>query len=260
MTCSSRTRRPPTSSTARGTAWPAPTSEPTAAEQAGVVVAYDVKTGKLQADLRHGPAQPREQRRAPGVRRSRRPLGRRHVQRRPALAALPRTSRRAPPRSGGRRAALRLSCPTVRASTTTTTSPSADGSVSGSSCRSSRRRSPRATQTRARELRPNANDVFQFVRVEDIAYDTRPAWGTSLTRATRGRGAATERQTDVRYDRPLAERSDLKLELDTKDPTIVTSLSILVDAERVTTSRPATALGEIAPARQPRDDRAGACW
>ena len=43
--------------------------------------------GKTQADLRHGPAQPREQRRGPRLRPSGRALGRRHVRERPGAVA-----------------------------------------------------------------------------------------------------------------------------------------------------------------------------
>ena len=63
-----------------GTAWSQPIAPGTAgAEQAGVVVRQRPKDRKAQDDLRDGPAQPRKRRRDPGIRRPRRPLGRRHL-------------------------------------------------------------------------------------------------------------------------------------------------------------------------------------
>ena len=55
-----------------------------AQEENGVVVALRRQDRQAQADLRDGPAQPREQRRDPRLRRPGRALGRRHVHERPA--------------------------------------------------------------------------------------------------------------------------------------------------------------------------------
>ena len=98
--------------------------------------------------LRHGPAQPREQRRDPRVRRPGRALGRRHVHERPAddparrpdtprrrrrpSPSCTRTSRRTRTNCSPTRATSGRSSRTTRASTTTTTSrPARPQSVSG---------------------------------------------------------------------------------------------------------------------------------
>ena len=69
-----------------GTAWPATIGAPEA-RQIGAVVAIDEQTGKIEADLGHGTAQPREQRRDPGLRQAGRALGRRLVRQQPGAVA-----------------------------------------------------------------------------------------------------------------------------------------------------------------------------
>ena len=83
------------------------------------------------------------------------------------------------------------------------------------------------------------NNVFDFVRVEDIAYDKRPAWGTSSTSSTR---AVANRP--VSFDTPGCRSTNgrvWKMVLDPNDPTVVTSLSIAVEGD----DNPVKTLGEI---------------
>jgi hypothetical protein len=80
------------------------------------------------------------------------------------------------------------------------------------------------------------NNVFQFVRVEDIAYDKRPGMGNVVYVVDSGRGTAGD---------PQAGRSTngrvWKMVLDPSDPTKVTSLSILVEGD----DSPVKTLNEI---------------
>jgi hypothetical protein len=70
------------------------------------------------------------------------------------------------------------------------------------------------------------NHVFQFVRVEDIAYDKRPGMGNVVYFADTGRATAGD---------PGANKSTngriWKMVLDPDDPTQVDSLSILLDGD-----------------------------
>ena len=70
------------------------------------------------------------------------------------------------------------------------------------------------------------NDVFRFVRVEDIAYDKRPGMGNVVYIVDSGRGTAGA---------PQAGRSTngrvWKMVFDPNDPTVVTSLSIIVEGD-----------------------------
>jgi hypothetical protein len=80
------------------------------------------------------------------------------------------------------------------------------------------------------------NNVFQFVRVEDIAYDKRPGMGNVVYVVDSGRGTAGA---------PQAGRSTngrvWKLVLDPVDPTRVTALSIFVEGD----DSPVQTLGEV---------------
>ena len=80
------------------------------------------------------------------------------------------------------------------------------------------------------------NGVFQFVRVEDIAYDKRPGMGNVVYLADSGRGTAGV---------PQAGRSTngriWKMVLDPDDPTQVLSMSIFVEGD----DNPVKTLGEI---------------
>ncbi len=82
----------------------------------------------------------------------------------------------------------------------------------------------------------DANGVFQFVRIEDMAYDKRPAMGNTVYLADSGRGSAGPSQAGRSTNGRI-----WKMVLDPSDPTKVTSLSIFVEGDdnRVKT------LGEI---------------
>ena len=73
------------------------------------------------------------------------------------------------------------------------------------------------------------NHVFQFVRVEDVAYDKRPGMGNVVYIADSGRGR-TAAQT---LDTPFRSTNGRvwKMVLDKKDPTKVTSLSVFVEGD-----------------------------
>ena len=85
------------------------------------------------------------------------------------------------------------------------------------------------------------NSVFQFVRVEDIAYDKRPGMENIVYVVDSGRG---RRPTDP-IDSPTTFRSTngrvWKMVLDPNDPTVVTSLSIFVEGD----DNPVQTLNEI---------------
>lgn len=70
------------------------------------------------------------------------------------------------------------------------------------------------------------NDVFQFVRVEDIAYDKRPGMGNVVYIVDSGRGTAgavaAGKSTNGRVWRMV---------LDPEDPTVVDSLSVFVEGD-----------------------------
>ena len=82
----------------------------------------------------------------------------------------------------------------------------------------------------------NANNVFQFIRVEDIAYDrTKPGVvyvaDTGEPRAIADAATGRLRRGPSGTLGPYPNGRIFRLELDTKDPTVVESLSILVDAD-----------------------------
>ncbi len=80
----------------------------------------------------------------------------------------------------------------------------------------------------------DANGVFQFIRIEDIAYDKRPGRGNVVYLADSGAGTAGAPGARVSTNGRV-----WKMVLDRKDPTKVTSLSVLVD-------------GDVAPVKAPR--------
>jgi len=80
------------------------------------------------------------------------------------------------------------------------------------------------------------NNVFHFVRVEDIAYDKRPGMGNVVYVADTGRGTAGPAQTGRSTNGRI-----WKMVLDPNDPTKVTSLSVLVEGD----DNPVKTLGEI---------------
>jgi hypothetical protein len=81
------------------------------------------------------------------------------------------------------------------------------------------------------------NDVFQFVRVEDIAYDKRPGMGNVVYIVDSGRGATTSTDTPFRSTNGRV----WKMVLDPEDPTKVTSLTVFVEGD----DNPVKTLGEI---------------
>lgn len=80
------------------------------------------------------------------------------------------------------------------------------------------------------------NNVFDFVRVEDVAYDKRPGMGNVVYVVDSGRGTAGD---------PVAGRSTngrvWKMVLDPDDPTVVDSLSIVVEGD----DNPVKTVGEV---------------
>jgi hypothetical protein len=84
------------------------------------------------------------------------------------------------------------------------------------------------------------NNVFQFVRVEDIAYDKRPGMGNIVYIADSGRG----RRADQSLDTPNFKSTNgrvWKMVLDPEDPTKVTSLTVFAEGD----DNPVKTLGEI---------------
>jgi hypothetical protein len=73
------------------------------------------------------------------------------------------------------------------------------------------------------------NNVFQFVRVEDIAYDKRPGMGNVVYVVDSGRGRTAAQSLDTNF-RSTNGRV-WKMVLDKDDPTKVTSLTVLVEGD-----------------------------
>ena len=80
------------------------------------------------------------------------------------------------------------------------------------------------------------NNVFRFVRVEDIAYDKRAGMGNVVYVVDSGRGTAGASQAGRSTNGRI-----WKMVLDPNDPTVVTSLSILVEGD----DNPVKTLNEI---------------
>jgi hypothetical protein len=74
------------------------------------------------------------------------------------------------------------------------------------------------------------NNVFQFVRVEDIAYDKRPWMGNVVYIVDSGRGRASTSSLDTPNFRSSNGRV-WKMVLDPRDPTKVTSLTVFVEGD-----------------------------
>ncbi len=99
---------------------------------------------------------------------------------------------------------------------------------------------PRAAAVGDQTALENASDalnVFQFVRVEDIAYDKRPGMSNVIYVADSGRGATSAGGNAFTSSNGRV----WKLVLDKSDPTKVTSLSILIEGD----DNPVKTLGEI---------------
>jgi hypothetical protein len=84
------------------------------------------------------------------------------------------------------------------------------------------------------------NHVFQFVRVEDIAYDKRPGKGNVVYIADSGRGRTAAQSLDTPNFRSTNGRV-WKMVLDRHDPTKVTSLTVFVEGD----DNPVKTPGEI---------------
>jgi Bacterial protein of unknown function (DUF839) len=76
----------------------------------------------------------------------------------------------------------------------------------------------------------DVNNVFQFVRVEDIAYDKRPGMGNVVYVADSGRGRRGDQSQDTPNFRSTNGRV-WKMVFDKTDPTKVTSLSVFVEGD-----------------------------
>jgi hypothetical protein len=74
------------------------------------------------------------------------------------------------------------------------------------------------------------NNVFQFVRVEDIAYDKRPGKGNVVYIVDSGRGRTAAQSLDTPNFRSTNGRV-WKMVLDKADPTKVTSLTVFVEGD-----------------------------
>jgi hypothetical protein len=83
------------------------------------------------------------------------------------------------------------------------------------------------------------NNVFQFVRVEDIAYDKRPGMGNVVYIADSGRGRTAAQSLDTPF-RSTNGRL-WRMEFDEDDPTEVDSLRVLVEGD----DNPVKTLNEI---------------
>ncbi|HUQ62243.1 MAG TPA: hypothetical protein VM121_00635 [Acidimicrobiales bacterium] len=70
------------------------------------------------------------------------------------------------------------------------------------------------------------NNVFQFVRIEDMAYDKRPNMGNTVYLADSGRGSTSAPGPGVSTNGRI-----WKMVFDPNNPTVVTSLSILVEGD-----------------------------
>ena len=84
------------------------------------------------------------------------------------------------------------------------------------------------------------NNVFQFVRVEDIAYDKRPGMGNVVYVVDSGRGRTAAQSLDTPNFRSTNGRV-WKMVLDPNDPTIVTSLTVFVEGD----DNPVKTLNEV---------------
>ena len=84
------------------------------------------------------------------------------------------------------------------------------------------------------------NNVFQFVRIEDIAYDKRPGMGNVVYIVDSGRGRTAAQSLDTPNFRSTNGRV-WKMVLDPDDPTKVTSLSVFVEGD----DNPVKTLDEI---------------
>ena len=85
----------------------------------------------------------------------------------------------------------------------------------------------------------DANNVFQFVRIEDIAYDKRPGMENVVYLVDSGRGLTPTSTLDTPF-RSTNGRV-WKMVLDPADPTVVTSLTVFVEGD----DNPVKTLNEV---------------
>jgi len=83
------------------------------------------------------------------------------------------------------------------------------------------------------------NNVFQFVRVEDIAYDKRPGSGNVVYIVDSGRGRRADQSLDTNFS--STNGRVWKMVLDRKDPKKVKSLTVFVEGD----DNPVKTLNEI---------------
>lgn len=74
------------------------------------------------------------------------------------------------------------------------------------------------------------NNVFQFVRIEDMAYDKRPGMGNVVYIVDSGRGRTASQSLDTPNFRSTNGRV-WKMVLDPTNPTVVTSLTVFVEGD-----------------------------
>jgi hypothetical protein len=86
----------------------------------------------------------------------------------------------------------------------------------------------------------DTNNVFQFVRVEDIAYDKRPGMQNVVYIVDSGRGRTAAQSLDTPNFRSTNGRI-WRMELDPSDPTVVTSLTVFVEGD----DNPVKTLNEV---------------
>jgi hypothetical protein len=84
------------------------------------------------------------------------------------------------------------------------------------------------------------NNVFQFVRIEDIAYDKRPGMENVVYVVDSGRGRTAAQSLDTPNFKSTNGRV-WKMVLDPNDPTVVTSLTVFVEGD----DNPVKTLGEV---------------
>lgn len=84
------------------------------------------------------------------------------------------------------------------------------------------------------------NNVFQFVRVEDIAYDKRPGMENVVYVVDSGRGRRVTESLDTPNFRSTNGRV-WRMVLDPEDPTVVQSLTVMVEGD----DNPVQTLGEV---------------
>ncbi len=94
------------------------------------------------------------------------------------------------------------------------------------------------------------NNVFQFVRVEDIAYDKRPGMSNVVYIVDSGRGRASTSSLDTPNFRSSNGRV-WRMVLDPNDPTTVTSLTVFVEGDGLPAPASSVDVKQIGRIHQP---------